>query len=232
MGMAERPAQAAGDGDAAPVAESPGADAGVDAVGTGGRTALDVAVRAGHADAVRALLAAGADPVQRAGEYGESTPLCLAAMYGHTDVVEALLDVGAPTGAQGRLGHVPLVLAVTAVEEGRPETVHALLSRGADIDARMKGRTSLEWAAAFGQVGMVRDLLARGATPTPKALSEARAGAERSPKAAEKYALVVGTLLAAGADVGRDGPRSGRVGTSPGRTPGESGPARPAPGTV
>lgn len=232
MGTAERPAQAAGDGDAVTVAGALGAGAGVDAVGTDGRTALDVAVRAGHADAVRVLLAAGADPVQRAGEYGESTPLCLAAMYGHTDVVEALLDVGASTGAQGRLGHVPLVLAVTAVEEGRPETVRALLSRGADIDARMKGRTSLEWAAAFGQVGMVRDLLVLGAAPTPKALSEARAGAERSPKAAEKYALVIDTLLAAVADVDGDGPRSGRGETSPGRARAEPGPARPAPGTV
>lgn len=71
----------------------------------------------------------------------------------------------------------------------------------------MKGRTSLEWAAAFGYVPMVHHLLARGATPTAKALSEARAGAERSSKSeessessepSERYALVVDALRAAG----------------------------------
>ncbi|MFF5426301.1 MULTISPECIES: ankyrin repeat domain-containing protein [unclassified Streptomyces] len=230
MAMTERLAQAAADGDAASVAELLRAGAEVDAAGHDGRTALDVAAHAGHAEAVRVLLAAGADPGQRAGEYGESTPLGLAAMYGHTGVVRALLDAGAPTGAQGRLGQVPLVLAVTAVEEGRPETVRVLLDRGADIDARMKDRTPLEWAAAFGQVDMVRELLAHGARATPKALSEARAGAARSPSTAERYALVTDALLAAGADV--DSPPSGLAEHDPARARAEAGAARPSPGTA
>ncbi|WP_343298537.1 ankyrin repeat domain-containing protein [Streptomyces sp. SID4941] len=66
---------------------------------------------AGHAETVGVLLATGADLRQRAGEYAGLTPLCLAATRGHTAVVDVLLEAGAPTGAQGRMGYVPLVLA-------------------------------------------------------------------------------------------------------------------------
>jgi len=197
MDMADQLARAAVDGDVAGVAHLLGAGAEVDAPTTAGRTALDLAVQAGHAETVRVLLAAGADLRQRAGEYGESTPLCLAAMHGHTAVVEVLLDAGAPTGTQGSMASVPLVLAATVTKQGHLHTVDALLRHGADINGVMRDRTPLEWAAAFGQVPMVHQLLARGATPTAKALSEARAGAERSPKAAEKYALVIDALNAA-----------------------------------
>jgi ankyrin repeat protein len=198
MDIADQLARAAGDGDAAAVAQLLGAGAPVDALSMAGRTALDLAVHAGHAETVRVLLAAGADPRQRAGEYGELTPLSLAAMYGHTAVVGIPLDVGAPTGAQGRMDYVPLVLAATAGEQGHPQTVDLLLRHGVDIDGMMKDKTPLEWAAAFGQVHMVHQLLARGATPTAKALSGARTGAKRSPEAAEKYTLIVDALHAAG----------------------------------
>lgn len=196
--MAEGLVQAAGDGDTAAVAQWLDAGAEVDALGLAGRTALDLAVGAGHFETVRVLLAAGADPQQRAGEYGEVTPLCLAAMRGHTAVVGILLDAGAPTGAQGRMNYVPLVLAATAMQQGHPQTVALLLRHGADINGVMKDKTSLEWAAAFGQVQMVHQLLVLGATPTTKALSGARAGAGRSPETAQKYALVVDALHAAG----------------------------------
>ncbi|MER5296769.1 ankyrin repeat domain-containing protein [Streptomyces pharetrae] len=198
MGMADQLTRAAGNGDVTVVAQLLAAGAEVDAPSRAGRTALDLAVHAGHTDTVRVLLAAGADPGQQAGEYGESTPLCLAAMHGHTAVAGVLLDAGAPTGAQGRLGHVPLVLAATAVEPGHTQTVDLLLRHGADINGVMKGKTPLEWAVAFGQVEMVQHLLARGATPTAKALNEVRDGVKRFPKAARKYALIVEALHAAG----------------------------------
>ncbi|MBM7440406.1 ankyrin repeat domain-containing protein [Streptomyces sp. HB132] len=200
MDIADQLARAAGDGDVTAVVQLLGAGAEVDAPFTAGRTrtALDLAVHAGHTETVRVLLAAGADLGQRAGEYGELTPLCLAALCGHTAVVEVLLDAGAPTGTQGRMGYVPLVLAATATEHGHPQTVDALLRRGVDINGVMKDKTPLEWATAFGQVQMAQQLLARGAAPTAKALSGARAGAERYPEAAERYALIVGALHAAG----------------------------------
>ncbi|MES9807509.1 ankyrin repeat domain-containing protein [Streptomyces cinereoruber] len=95
------------------------------------------------------------------------------------------------------MSYVPLVSAATAVEQGHLETVDLLLRHDAYINGTMKGKTPLEWAAAFGQVRMVRQLLARGAAPTAKALNEARAGAKRSSKATEKYRLVVDALHAA-----------------------------------
>ncbi|MEU8956683.1 ankyrin repeat domain-containing protein [Streptomyces sp. NPDC048518] len=197
--MADGLTQAAGDGDAAAVAQWLDADAEVDALSTARRTALDLAVHAGHIETVRVLLAAGADPQQRAGEYGELTPLCLASLHGHTAVAGLLLDAGAPTGAQGRLNYVPLVLAATTGEQGHPQTVALLLRRGADINGVMD-KTPLEWTAAFGQVQVMHQLLALGATPTAKALSEARAGTERWPEAAQRYALIVDALHAAGSE--------------------------------
>lgn len=206
--LADRLARAAGDGDAAAVVRLLSDGTEVDGLGGDGRTALDLAVHAGHVDVVRVLLEAGADPRQKAGAYGEVTPLGLAAMYGYVAVAELLLDGGATTGAQGRLNTPPLVLAATSTEHGHPRMVDLLLRRGADIGEVKRGRTSLEWAAAFGNVRMVHHLLARGATPTVKAVSEARAGAERFAKAVqdeqrrqekqEAYVLVFAALRAAG----------------------------------
>ncbi|MFJ9808964.1 ankyrin repeat domain-containing protein [Streptomyces sp. NPDC101158] len=198
MHIADQLARAARDGDAAAATQLLGAGAQVDALSMAGRAALDLAVHAGHAETVRVLLAGGADLLQRAGEYGELTPMCLAAMHGHAAVVEVLLAAGAPTGAQGRMGYVPLVLAATATDHGHPQTVDVLLLHGADINGVMKDKTSLEWAAALGNLQMVHHLLVRGATPTAKALSRARAGGERSPEAATKYMLIVDALHAAG----------------------------------
>ncbi|ROQ69354.1 ankyrin repeat protein [Streptomyces sp. 840.1] len=164
MDMTDQLVRSADDGDAVSVARLLKHVAAVDAVGTGGRTALDTAAERGHADVVRLLLGAGADPQQRAGEHQESTPLCLAASRGHRAVVEVLLDAGAHTGAQGRMNWVPLVLAATAGDEGFPETVDLLLDRGADVNAVMKRKTALDWATGFGHVRMVRHLLSRGAT--------------------------------------------------------------------
>lgn len=168
MDMADQLVRSAKDGDAIAVGRLLEHGAAVDAPDTGARTALDVAAERGHADVVRLLVGAGADPEQRAGEYGESTPLCSAAIRGHTAVVEALLDAGVRTGAQGRMNWAPLVLAATAGTEGFPETVDLLLDRGADVNAVMKRRTALDWAAGFGQVRMVRHLLSRGATPSSR----------------------------------------------------------------
>ncbi|MFD4665782.1 ankyrin repeat domain-containing protein [Streptomyces halstedii] len=109
--MVDRLARASGDGDVAVVRRLLDAGAEVDAPVRAGRTALDLAVRAGHAETVGVLLAAGADLRQRAGEYAGLTPLCLAATRGHTAVVDVFLEAGDPTGAQGRMGYVPLVLA-------------------------------------------------------------------------------------------------------------------------
>ncbi|MFC9241567.1 ankyrin repeat domain-containing protein [Streptomyces decoyicus] len=221
MGMVDQLTRAADDGDATLVARLLGEGVGVDAPDCEGHTALDLAARRGHADVVRLLIAAGADPEQRAGEYQESTPLCLAAAHGHTAVVGELLDAGVHTGAQGRMGYAPLVLAATTGDEGHPEAVDLLLDHGADIHVVMKGRTPLDWAVWFGQVPMVQQLLDRGATPTVKALTTAHARCERHPAARQKYERIIDALLAADPAtctdpaIPHEGDQEDRTGTTP-----------------
>ncbi|MFE7608953.1 ankyrin repeat domain-containing protein [Streptomyces celluloflavus] len=199
-----RLAQAAYDGDTPLVARLLGEGVAVDGLNSGGRTALDLAVQRGHDEVVRLLVGAGADLEQRAGEYGESTPLCLAALEGHTAVVGVLLDAGVHPESRNGFGHAPLVLAATAGAEGHPDTVDLLVDRGADIDVLMKDRTPLDWAAGFGQVRMVHQLLGRGATPTAQALALAREHAERYPESRQKFERVIDVLRAAGATPGTD----------------------------
>ncbi|MCY0921977.1 ankyrin repeat domain-containing protein [Streptomyces sp. H27-G5] len=196
MDMADQLVRSSGDGDAFEVDRLLGRGAVVDAPNRGGRTALDRAAEQGRADVVRGLLAAGADPEQQAGEYRESTPLCLAASRGHTAVVGELLDAGAPTGAQGRLGWVPLVLAATTGDEGHAETVDLLLDRGADINAAMRHRTALDWAVWFGQEAMVHRLLGRGAVPSIETLAAAREYREHHPEGPRKAERIAIALLA------------------------------------
>lgn len=107
------------------------------------------------------------------------------------------------------MGYLPLVPAATADEEGYPQTVDLLLGYGADINATMKGRTALDWAAGFGKVAMVRHLLDRGAEPRPATLSIARSQAERHHHDRQRYEHVVAALRDAGAT---DGPGT-RLGT-------------------
>ncbi|NEA60384.1 ankyrin repeat domain-containing protein [Streptomyces sp. SID13666] len=204
MDVADQLVRSADAGDVISVARQLELGAAVDAPDTGGRTALDVAAGRGHADVVRLLIDAGADLEQRAGEYEESTPLCLAAIRGHTAVVGALLDAGARTGAQGRMGYVPLVLAATAGNEGYPETVDLLLDHGADVNAVMKRKTALDWATGFGQIPMVRHLLSRGATPSAKALTNAREHTDRDPECRQKTGRIAAVPLGAGATAGAE----------------------------
>ncbi|MFG2623151.1 ankyrin repeat domain-containing protein [Streptomyces sp. NPDC048507] len=197
MDTADQLVRSASDGDVIEVARLLEQGAVVDAPNRDGRTALDRAVEQGHADVVRRLVGAGADLEQRAGEHQESTPLCLAASQGHTAVVGVLLDAGARTGAQGRLGYVPLVLAATTGEEGHPQTVELLLDRGVDINAVMKHKTALDWAVGFGQEEMVRRLLGRGAVPSAQTLASAREHLGRHPERQRKSEGIAAALLAA-----------------------------------
>ncbi|MEU8629855.1 ankyrin repeat domain-containing protein [Streptomyces sp. NPDC048669] len=195
MGIAGQLVRSAGDGDVIEVARLLERGAVADTPNRDGRTALDRAVEQGHADVVRRLVGAGADLEQRAGAYQESTPLCLAASQGHTAVVGVLLDAGARTGAQGRLGYVPLVLAATTGDEGHPQTVDLLLDRGVDINAVMKHRTALDWAVGFGQEEMVQRLLGRGAVPSAETLAAAREHLGRHPGRRRKTELLSLTPL-------------------------------------
>ncbi|MFD3994923.1 ankyrin repeat domain-containing protein [Streptomyces sp. NPDC058548] len=196
----KRLGRAAEAGDAALVAELLAAGVDPDAQERYRPTPLDSAVTKGHADVVALLLGAGADPRQYTGEYQELTPLCQAVSWGYTDIARLLLAAGASTGIQSRHRHLlPLVLAATcSMTDDRAPLVDLLLEYGADLDDRsMKGETPLEWVAGTPDPDTVRHLLARGATPTPRAVHRARGGARRHPEHAAAFQEIEEAVLRA-----------------------------------
>ena len=130
-----------------------------------GLTALHIAAEAGNAEMAKLLLGAGAD-FEAETRIGSYTPLHLAAAGAHVDVVEALLGAGADVAAvTTNSGATPLHLAARAMA-GEP-VARVLLQRGAPVDARESaaGQTPLMFAASYGRIGSVRQLLQHGADP-------------------------------------------------------------------
>ena len=130
-----------------------------------GLTALHIAAQAGNLEIARLLLdaRAGVDAKTRIGGY---TPLHVASEGAHLEVVRALLDGGAdPKVTTTTTGVTPLHLAARAVNG---EAVVALLvAKGAPVDAleSAAGQTPLMFAASYGRLGAVRELLRAGANP-------------------------------------------------------------------
>ena len=120
--LQRRLVEAAGWGEAGPVARllRAGADAGrPDADGT---TPLYRASVQGREGIVRVLVAAGADPNRESGAGDEGLPLCAAACWGHVDAVRELLAAGADPGLREDGGR-----GRTAVEWAGDEVVRELL---------------------------------------------------------------------------------------------------------
>lgn len=101
---------------------------------------------------------------------GQSLPF-MAAFAGRTDLVNTLIEIGAdinrpvaglapsPSGA----GWTPLMIAAA---QGHSETVSALVKAGANANAtNSHGRTALMFAASYGFIAIVKDLLAHRADP-------------------------------------------------------------------
>jgi ankyrin repeat protein len=96
------------------------------------------------------------------------------------------------------LGQSPLIYAARS---GHEAVVRLLLERGADIEAKEKGRgwTALIWAAGVGHEAVMRLLLERGADVEAK--EKERGGTALIWAAALGHEAVVGLLLERGADV-------------------------------
>lgn len=159
----------------------------VEREGQSGWTPLHLAVAERQAEIVRVLVAAGADVGART-EHGR-TPLHVALRFA-PEVAPVLLELGA------------VVDAPSAAYLDDVETLTRQLDGGTQPDDRASGADLLSWAAYGGATSTTKLLLDRGADIDGGAL-RAAAGSGRLD--------VVRLLVAAGADVDRRDPATGRT---------------------
>jgi ankyrin repeat protein len=130
-----------------------------------GRTDLDLfeAAALGRAPRVRALVD-GARERARAYSSDGFTALHLAAFFGHAEVARLLVAAGADVDAISR-NPMQVRPLHSAAARGDHAVMRLLLDAGAEVDARQAGGfTALQSRALHGDVTMVRELLARGAS--------------------------------------------------------------------
>ena len=154
--------------------------------GQGGWTPLHLAVAEERADVVRLLVEAGADVTART-EHGRD-PLHTA-LESAPGLAPLLRELGAP------------VDAASAAHLGDVDRLHAELEGGAPLSDPVTGVDLLSLAAAGGAADSARALLDRGA--------DADGGALHAAATSTRLELVR-LLLAAGADVNRREPDTGR----------------------
>lgn len=215
-------------GDVARVAQMLDGKEEIDHADERGRTPLTWAAAHGQYAVAKLLLDRGANVHHRSPTTG-ACALGFASMQGHAELVTLLLDRGADVDAYAarfrkahlslRLGSIvsldalnlpmnpdtpgrPVKMAVPlvlAAEKGHVRTMIVLLSRGADIDARVEsGETAIVQAAQEGRLEAVRVLLDEGANIN----STADDGSSALTRAAEYGHLeIVLLLLANRADV-------------------------------
>jgi len=125
-----------------------------------GSTALAWSVHWNNVQVTGELLAAGANPDQ-ANDFGIS-PLYLACENRNLPIIDMLLNEDANPNATTWAGETVLM---TCARTGSIDGVNALLSKGAEINAREpeRGQTALMWAAAGKQSGALASLVESGA---------------------------------------------------------------------
>lgn len=147
----------------------------------------------GIVEPLRSMLDAGVDANSPAQFVTLELPaLAMAATHGNLAQVRELLARGADPNRKGSRGLTPL-MAAAVMEFQDPAVIEALLSKGADVDARDElGRTALDWALLQGDTEVVRKLRAAGghamAAPAPDPAPVAQ---PRSPRAAVEKALAL-----------------------------------------
>ena len=122
------------------------------------RSALLGAAGKGDIAAVEKNLNKGV-PIDSRTKKGE-TPLCLAVINGHVSTITTLLSRNAQIEARTNKGLTPLLCARENVSTSRTAVMRALLSAGANLDARdEKGNTALHQAVSLSRPDWVECLL-------------------------------------------------------------------------
>jgi len=165
-----------------------------------GATPLILAVWLNDMIAFRALIEQGADINQAASEDGE-TPL-LAAIWKNSELVPTLIEQGAKVTDQFTFGRTALHWAI---EKCQTPIVRRIIEEGADVNVRVKlnrysserNPSPLEAVMRWNSDQEQRDelcvaLLAAGARPTPRALSNATSNGEFQ---------IISAFIKAGVDV-------------------------------
>ena len=163
------------------------------------QTALQAALAWRDLDMIELLLAAGADVNTRRTKDGQ-TSLYIAAEEGHNQMIAFLLGSNAHMNTVETTHGLTALHIATRIE--RPSAVKLLTAAGVELGARAyNGQTALHIAAECGFVDIVDILVAAGAN-----MNIAAGLSKRSTPlyaATEKaHHLVVGRLVAAGADTG------------------------------
>ena len=125
----------------------------------GAKMGFIAAIALGRTGIVRAMLAENHLLVRKHSDDGWSA-LHIAARYATTETIALLISSGADGNMLGRGGVTPLFFATKEPYDN----ARLLLANGANIDAFKKhGFTTLHCAAAAGNTGFVRFLIAHGA---------------------------------------------------------------------
>ena len=126
----------------------------------------DAALRQARTDTILKMIA-DAEIKPNALDSSYQTPLMKACRWGNEQVVFALLDAGDQLDKTDRMGRNPLMFAVRrepGVKVAKIEIVRALLDAGADPKQKDQiGNTPLCWAAGFGDLPTVKELIQAGA---------------------------------------------------------------------
>ncbi|KAE9977105.1 hypothetical protein BLS_001643 [Venturia inaequalis] len=124
-------------------------------------TPAKYAVSHGRLDILCNLIIAGADPDALTCE--NKTALHSAAAHEDHNIVQVLLDAGCDIDPKSKSGSTPLYMAA---QNGRIKNAQVLASHGADLDAKRKGRTPIEVAKRYKNLGVL-DVLERARLGLP-----------------------------------------------------------------